>query len=89
MRQVWCSAIHARPAPSVASRTRPNGVVSTSPYGIPAGKLDVEVMVMAGWPVATVRAASHALDLRVAATPTSRDRTVDLMRALSITVVVL
>lgn len=44
---------------------------------------------MAGWPVATVRAASHALDLRVAATPASRDRTVDLMRALSITVVVL
>jgi hypothetical protein len=46
-------------------------------------------MVMAGWPVATLRAASHALDLQVAATPTSRDRTVDLMRALSITVVVL
>ena len=44
---------------------------------------------MAGWPVAAVRAASRSLDLRVAATPTSRDRTVDLMRAASITVVVL
>jgi hypothetical protein len=54
-----------------------------------AGKLDVEVMAMAGWPVAAVRAASRSLDLRVAATPTSRDRTVDLMRAVSITVVVL
>jgi hypothetical protein len=54
-----------------------------------AGKLDVEVMAMAGWPVAAVRAANRSLDLRVAATPTSRDRTVDLMRAVSITVVVL
>ena len=54
-----------------------------------AGKLDVEVKAMAGWPVAAVRAASHSLDLRVAATPGSRDRTVDLMRAVSITVVVL
>jgi len=54
-----------------------------------AEKLDVEVRAMAGWAVAAVRAASRSLDLRVAATPNSRDRTVDLMRAVSITVVVL
>src|SRR3954452_7557522 len=46
-------------------------------------------MAMAGSPVAALRAASRSLDRRVAATPTGRDRTVDLMRAVSITVVVL
>src|SRR3954470_5995894 len=46
-------------------------------------------MAMAGSPVAALRAASQSLDRRVAATPPSRDRTVDLLRALSITVVVL
>ena len=44
---------------------------------------------MAESPVAALRAASHALDRRVAATPASRDRTVDLMRAVSIAVVVI
>ena len=44
---------------------------------------------MAGSPVAALRAASRALDLRVAATPAWRDRTVDLMRAVSIAVVVI
>ena len=43
---------------------------------------------MAGSPVAALRAASRALDLRVAATPAWRDRTADLMRAVSIAVVV-
>src|SRR3954454_3026030 len=46
-------------------------------------------MAMAGSPVAALRAASRSLDRRVAATPTGRDRTVDLMRAVSIAVVVL
>jgi surface polysaccharide O-acyltransferase-like enzyme len=45
-------------------------------------------MAMAGSPVAALRAASRALDLRVAATPAWRDRTADLMRAVSIAVVV-
>jgi hypothetical protein len=44
---------------------------------------------MAESPVAALRAASHALDLRIAATPASRDRTVDLMRAVSIAMVVI
>src|SRR5512133_949240 len=46
-------------------------------------------MVRAGSPVAALRAASRSLDRRVAATPAGRDRTVDLMRAVSIAVVVL
>ena len=54
-----------------------------------SGKLDVEVMAMAGWPPAAVRAVSRSLDHLVAATPAARDRTVDLMRAVSIAVVVL
>ena len=44
---------------------------------------------MAESPVAALRAASHALDRRIAATPASRDRTVDLMRAVSIAMVVI
>src|SRR3954454_19516521 len=44
-------------------------------------------MAMAGSPVAALRAASRSLDRRVAATPAGRDRTVDLMRAVSIAVV--
>ena len=44
---------------------------------------------MAESPVAALRAASRALDRRIAATPASRDRTVDLMRAVSIAVVVI
>jgi hypothetical protein len=46
-------------------------------------------MAMAGSPVVALRAASRSLDRRVAATPIGRDRTVDLMRAVSIAVVVL
>src|SRR3954453_12804389 len=46
-------------------------------------------MVRAGSPVAALRAVSRSLDLRVAATPTGGDGTVDLMRAVSIAVVVL
>jgi hypothetical protein len=46
-------------------------------------------MAMAGSPVAALRAVSRSLDRRVAATPAGRDRTVDLMRAVSIAVVVL
>ena len=46
-------------------------------------------MVRAGSPVAALRAASRSLDRRVAATPAGRDRTVDLMRAVSIAVVVI
>src|SRR3954466_6148012 len=46
-------------------------------------------MGMVGSPVAALRAASRSLDRRVAATPTGRDRTVDLMRAVSIAVVVI
>ena len=44
---------------------------------------------MAGSPVAALRAVSQTLDRRVAATPAGRDRTVDLMRAVSIAVVVI
>ena len=44
---------------------------------------------MAGSPIAALRAASRSLDRRVAATPAGRDRTVDLMRAVSIAVVVM
>ena len=44
---------------------------------------------MAGSPAAALRAASRTLDRRVAATPAARDRTVDLMRAVSIAVVVI
>jgi surface polysaccharide O-acyltransferase-like enzyme len=51
-------------------------------------RLEVEVMAMAGSPVAALRAVSRSLDRRVAATPAGRDRTVDLMRAVSIAVVV-
>ena len=46
-------------------------------------------MAMAGSPVTALRAASRSLDHRVAATPAGRDRTVDLMRAVSIAVVVI
>src|SRR3954453_23735211 len=46
-------------------------------------------MVRAGSPVAALRAVSRSLDLRVAATPAGRNRTVDLMRAVSIAVVVI
>ena len=46
-------------------------------------------MAVAGSPVAALRAVSRSLDRRVAATPAGRDRTVDLMRAVSIAVVVL
>jgi hypothetical protein len=46
-------------------------------------------MAMAGSPVAALRAASRSLDHRVAATLAGRDRTVDLMRAVSIAVVVI
>jgi peptidoglycan/LPS O-acetylase OafA/YrhL len=51
--------------------------------------VEVEVMAMTGSPVAALRAASRSLDRRVAATPAGRDRTVDLMRAVSIAVVVI
>jgi hypothetical protein len=46
-------------------------------------------MAMAGSPLAALRAAGRSLDRRVAATPAGRDRTVDLMRAVSIAVVVI
>lgn len=44
--------------------------------------------MMAGLSVATLRAANRSLDRLVATTPASRDRTVDLLRAFSIGVVV-
>ena len=44
---------------------------------------------MAGSPVAALRAVSRSLDRWVAATAAGRDRTVDLMRAVSIAVVVI
>ncbi len=44
---------------------------------------------MAGSPVAALRAMDRSLDRTVATTPASRDRTVDLMRAVSIAVVVI
>jgi hypothetical protein len=46
-------------------------------------------MAVAGSPVAALRAVGRSLDRRVAATPAGRDRTVDLMRAVSIAVVVI
>ena len=44
---------------------------------------------MASSPVVALRAVGRSLDRRVAATPAGRDRTVDLMRAVSIAVVVI
>ena len=46
-------------------------------------------MAVASSPVVALRAVGRSLDRRVSATPAGRDRTVDLMRAVSIAVVVI